>query len=344
MTKLGLALATGFALSALVSSVFAQEPDQALIDAAKKEGQVNLYATQIINQFVVPVSQAFEKKYGIKVNYLRTDHTDTVLRILNEGKAGRMEADVFTLTNGISALKDAGLVAHWIPKNASALPPEYIDRDGYWVATNLYVLSPAFNTELIPPGTEPKTYEDLLNPQLKGKIAWNSNPTASGAPGFIGLMLADMGQEKGMEFLKKFADQQPVGLGVAARQVLDQVIAGEYSMALNVFSHHAVISAGKGAPVSWIRMSPLLGTLSIAAVTKDAPHPNAARLLVEFLLSDEGQKLHRDADYIPVLDSVPPKDPTLQPHQGGYKLIVKTPEQLEKEMPAWVDIYNQLFR
>lgn len=337
-------LIPGFAFSLCILLAPAQAADPALVAAAQEEGQVNWYATQIINQFVVPIAQAFEEKYGIRVNYLRADHTDTVLRIINEGRAGRMQADVFTATNGVGALKEAGLVAQWLPENASALPSAYVDDEGYWVATNLYLLAPGYNTELVPEGTEPRTFEDLLDPQWRGQIAWNANPTASGGAGFIGLVLEVMGEEEGMAYLRALAQQNPVGMGVAARQVLDQVIAGEYALALNIFAHHAVISAALGAPVSWVPMDQLLGTISVAAVTENAPNPNAARLFIEFLLSEEGQILHREADYLPVLESVQPADPNLQPEVGGFNVVVKTPEELESEMPGWVDIYNALFR
>src|SRR5208283_1910374 len=107
--------------------------------------------------------------------------------------------------------------------------------------------------------------------------------------------------------------QKIVGLGVAARQVLDQVIAGEYAIGLQMYNHHVPISAAQGAPVAWIPMQPAMGVLSVISATKDAPHPNAGKLLIDFLSSPEGQALYRDADYIPVDPAVAPKDPSLRP-------------------------------
>jgi iron(III) transport system substrate-binding protein len=320
------------------------QSDPAMVDAAKKEGQVVWYTTQIIDQFARPAAQAFEKKYGIKVAYVRANSNDVALRVLNEAKAGRMQADVFDGTGATASLKKEGVVAHWIPANASRFPKEYVDAEGYWVATNLYVLTPGYNTELVPKGTEPKTFQDLLDPKYKGRIAWNSTASSSAAPGFIGIVLAAMGEEKGMAYLREFAKQQPAGLAVAARQVLDQVIAGEYALALNIFNNHAVISAAKGAPVDWIPMNPALGVLSVVSVTKEAPHPNAGRLFIEFLVSEEGQKIYRDAEYLPVDPKVPPKDLALRPDGEKFRAIYKTPEEIDREMPRWMDIYKSLFR
>jgi iron(III) transport system substrate-binding protein len=322
----------------------ARAADQAMIDAAKKEGQVVWYTTQIIDQFARPAAAAFEKKYGIKVSYVRANSNEVALRVMNEARAGRMQADVFDGTGATASLKKEGIVAKWIPENAKRFPKEYIDAEGYWVATNLYVLTPGYNTELIKKGTEPKTFQDLLDPKYKGKIAWNSTSSSSAGPGFVGIVLDTMGEEKGKAYLRELAKQQPAGLAVAARQVLDQVIAGEYAIALNIFNNHAVISAAKGAPVEWIPMDPALGVLSVISVTKDAPHPNAGRLFVEFLMSEDGQKIYRDAEYLPVDPNVPPKDLALRPDGVKFRAIYKTPEEIDREMPRWTEVFKSIFR
>src|SRR5689334_619819 len=89
--------------------------DQALIDAAKKEGSVTWYTTLIVNQTAQPAVDAFEKKYGIKVNYTRNDSTDIVIRVLNEAKAGQVQADLMDGVSGTPVLKRAGVVESWLP-------------------------------------------------------------------------------------------------------------------------------------------------------------------------------------------------------------------------------------
>jgi iron(III) transport system substrate-binding protein len=331
------------ALVGLISGT-ANGADQAVIDAAKKEGQLTWYTTQIVNQLARPAAEAFEKKYGIKVNFIRADSNEVALRILNEGRAGRVQADVFDGTGAAAGLKKEGLVAKWLPDNAKRLPPEYSDKDGYWIATNLYVLTPGYNTDLIKKGTEPRTYQDLLDPKWKGKMVWNSSSSTSAGTGFIAVVLAAMGEERGMTYLRELSKQNVTGLAVAARQVLDQVIAGEYAMALNIFNNHAVISAAKGAPVDWIPMQPALAVLSAISLTKDAPRPNAGKLFIEFMISEEGQKLYRDADYLPVDPRVLPKDPSLRPDGEKFRAIFKTPEEIEQNMPKWTAIYKEIFR
>ncbi len=337
-------LATVFAAALLTAGLPARAADQALIDAAKKEGEVVWYTTVIINQLVRPLAANFEKKYGIKVQYVRANASDTALKIINEARAGKVQADLFDGTSATPPLKQAGLVAKFVPDNAKDLPSRYVDPDGQWVATHAYYMTPGFNTDLVPPKDAPKTFEDLLDPKWRGKMAWNSSTSSSGGPGFVGNVLITMGQDKGMDYLKKLAGQKIINMDVSARQLLDQAIAGEFPIALQIFNHHAVISAKKGAPVSWIPMEPVTSTLSVVSLTKDAQHPNAGKLLIDYMVSEEGQKLFEAADYLPVHPKVKPREPELTPEGGHFKANVITPEMLGDKLPEWKKISDQLFR
>jgi ABC-type thiamine transport system substrate-binding protein len=141
-------------LAALTASAFvfqnAGAADPALIAAAKREGEVTWYTTQITTQFGRPAADAFQKKYGIKVNMVRGDSVELAVRMLNEARAGRMQADVFDGTGGAPALKKGGVVLKWQPDAAHLLPKEYVDAEGFWVATNIYIQTPAYNTNLVP--------------------------------------------------------------------------------------------------------------------------------------------------------------------------------------------------
>lgn len=322
----------------------ARAADQALIDAARKEGSVTWYTAQIIGQLVRPIVDAFGKKYGIAVNPVRADASDTVLRIASEGAAGKIQADVFDGTSTAPALKRLGLVLKWQPDAAGHLPPQFVDHEGYWVANNLYVQNPAFNTSLVPRGTEPRTWADLLDPKWRGRMVIAGTSSASAGAGFVGVVLMDMGEDKGMDYLRKLAKQNIATLDVAARAVVDQVIAGEYAIGLQVFNHQSVISARQGAPVDWIPWNPSLAVLSVAGVTKGAPHLNAGKLLLDFLVSEEGQKIFSDHDYIPADPEVPAKSANLNPEVGHFRAIYLTPEDLDVDIPKWQVIYQNLFR
>ena len=155
----GLVVALCSAIAAL--AIFAQGParaaDAALIDAAKKEGEVTWYTTQIIDQFARPAAEAFEKKYGIKVNYVRADASDSALRILNEARAGKVQADLF---DGIAApaLVKEGAVLDYVPDSSARLPPQFVDPQRYLGRHQSLCLYAGLQYRARSKGTEPKSY------------------------------------------------------------------------------------------------------------------------------------------------------------------------------------------
>jgi ABC-type Fe3+ transport system substrate-binding protein len=321
------------------------EVDPALIEAARKEGSVVWYSTLIVNQIVRPMVEAFEAKYpGIKVEYSRASSSDVALKIVNEARARRVQSDIFDGSNTVFLLRDARLVTAYTPKAVAAWPAELKSSDGTWTALNIFYWTSAYNTNLVKPEDVPKTYEDLLDPKWKGKIAWTYDLTPGGPPGFVHNILSTMGQEKGMAYLRTFAEQQPVTIPGAQRVVLDHVISGEYPLCVMILNYHAAISLKAGAPVRWLKMEPLLQSMGLVSITGNAPHPNAARLMVEFMLSEDGQKVLADNDYIPAHPDVPARIPELKPQAGGFKVNLVTPEMARDKTPEWIAIYKELFR
>jgi iron(III) transport system substrate-binding protein len=339
-------IVTVAALAAAIASLAgpAGAVDQKMVDAAKKEGALTWYSTLIINQAVRPMAEAFEKKYGIKIAFSRQTNSDVALKVLNEAKAGRVVGDVFDGALAVLPLMEAGDVAAYKPEAAKDYPADMKDPGGLWTTTHLYFLTTSYNTQMVPADQAPKTYEDLLDPKWKGNIAWTNDLTPNGPPGFIYNILTVMGEKKGMDYLRKLAAQKVVSIPGSQRVVLDRVIAGEYPLGIMTFNHHDAISAAKGAPVTWIRMEPLVATNSTISVVKNAPHPNAARLFIEFVLSDEGQKVLADAFYLPAKPSIKAKVPDLKPEDGHFKVTVIGPNVVAKGLKNWIAIYNELFR
>lgn len=333
------------ALLLMTHAVWGAEFDPALVDGAHREGTLTWYTGLIVNQAARPLADAFEARFpGVRLSYARASNTETTLKILNESRAGRPTADVFDVTSGIYSLLDAHVVAAYPPRAAANFAPEYKDKDGYWTASNLYFMTLCYNTNLIKAADAPRTFEELAASRWSGKIAWTSELAITGPPGFIGNVLTTMGPDAGMAWLKRFAALRPAALPISPRAVMDQVISGEYAIGLMTYNHHAAISAGVGAPVDWVKLEPLVGLFSLMGVLKDAPHPNAARLFVEYVLSDEGQKVLADHDYLPSSPTVPPRIPGLRPDAGGFKVDYISPLRARDELPKWTAIYQEIFR
>jgi iron(III) transport system substrate-binding protein len=328
------------ALALLSSSV--QAADDALYEAAKKEGEVVWYTSLIVNQAVRPLIAAFNKKYpGIEVKYARGDSGPNAIKVMNEARAGKVLGDVFDGIDTTPPLLKAGLVEKFVPSAADKYPPILRDAEGRWNALIVYFLTPGINTQLVQKD-EIKTAQDLLNPKWKGKIAWSTVPS-SGSGVFIGSTLQTMGEEKGMAFLRALAKQDIVNVDATNRAILDQVILGQYAIALGIFNHHVVVSAKKGAPVDWLKVEPISAPTHSIGLVKNAPHPNAGKLLIDFLVSEEGQKTFADVEYIPAMPSIPAKTPEVKPEAGGFKANFLSPATVTENLERWVKIKKELF-
>jgi ABC-type Fe3+ transport system substrate-binding protein len=335
-------IVAGLAL-AINTAAHAAEISSDLVAKAKQEGEVVYYTDLIVDQIVRPLASAFEAKYGIKVGYARADSQVNILKILNEQKAGRVMSDIFGLNTGLEVLIAAGAARPFTALNGEELPARYRDPDHYWVSSHLFVITPALNTDLVPMAQRPHSYDDLLAPFWKDKMVWKPNDL-TGAPGFIGNVLISMGEARGMDYLRRLSKQSIRAVNASARAVLDQVIAGEYSLSLQILNHHAAISARKGAPVQWVHLDPVTVSPGLVGMTAGSPHPNAGLLFVEFMTSREGQQIFQKADYLPARPDVPPLIPDLIPETGGFTGNVITPAITAKGYDHWNDVFNQLFR
>ena len=280
---------------------------------------------------------------GIDVKFVRADGLGLVVRLINEARAGRVQADVWSMVDGVGPVLQGGYAAPFDIPSAKGLPPALVDRDKRWVALNLSIRSMAFNTSMIPPAQAPRSYRDLLDPKWKGKMVWNPK-AMTGAWGFIATVINHMGEAEGMAYLRALAKQDIVPLPIAIRAVLDRVIGGEYAIGLEMNNTHAAISAALGAPVKWVPLDPVTQTLQVAGISAKAPHPNAAKLFVDFMASRAGQNILREADYLPMHPDVPAKIPELKPEQGGYKAIVYSPNEVDADTTRWAKIYEEIFR
>jgi ABC-type Fe3+ transport system substrate-binding protein len=338
-------VASLLAMTILLSAApSARAQDAALIGAARKEGQVVWYTTLIVNQIIRPLKAVFESKYpGVTLQYTRADDIVTAEKIIAEGRAGRVQADIFDGIANMLPLEEAELLSPFSVPNEADYPAELKAKDGYWTAVIMYVFTPGINTTLLPKKEAPRNFQGLLDPKLKGKMAWNGSSMA-GAYGFVANILTTMGEQNGMAFLHALAKQHVVNVEGSSRAVLDQVIAGEYWMNLMAFNHHVMISARKGAPVDWLKLEPAPVMLDALGLLKAAPHPHAARLLLEFLLSPEGQKVFQQNDYLPALPSLPAIVAGLRPSDGGFRADFLQPEQIHRELPEWQKVTQDLFR
>lgn len=315
-----------------------------LVEGARKEGKLLWYSTLIVDQVVRPVKEAFEKEYPfIQVEFYRGNSEAVVRRTLAEYQAKRYDADLVDGTVSPVMVKRAGLLQRFYSPSLADYPAELKDAQGFWGATNLYFLTVGYNTRNVKANELPKSYDDLLHPRWKGQMMWSTS-RGSGAPMFIGNILNTMGPEAGKAYLQKLKGQNIAKTTASNRQVLDLVIAGEYPIALHIFNHHAYISKTAGAPADWNPIEPVTATIQTIALAKNAPHPHATMLFLDFVFSERGQRVFQQASYLPAHPKVPAKQADLKPGAGRFKkAFYMNPDTQFDKGNEWVDYFQNQF-
>jgi ABC-type Fe3+ transport system substrate-binding protein len=320
--------------------------EQRLLEGAIREGQVVLYSGMIVNQMLRPLAAAFGRKYpSVKLTYWRADSEELLPKLSAEARAGKPLADLFEGSGGGEVAVEAGLTQPFYSPLIAEYPERYRDPKGELAPTRLSYFGLSYNTRQVPAESVPKTYLDLLDPRWKGRMAWPYQTTGRYLF-LINLRLA-WGEERAMAYFQKLAAQKIINFASgSARTLVDRVIAGEYPLALNIYAHHPLISAAKGAPVNTELMDPVASAAGTISVVKAAPHPHAAMLLMDFILSREGQKILADAEYFPAHPDVPPL-PQLSgivPRTAGFAENYIPPQQLKSYIDSTDRILQDLFR
>ena len=286
----------------LLLLAFAHHAVQAAdLDQARKEGDVVLYTTMTVADF-----QIFQKALVRKYPFLRVDHVrlggaGQLSRAVAEHRAGTQLADVFGLSpDSMNYLRDEGILAAYQSPELKFQRQGFVDPKGHWSGITTDVLVTGVNTAQLPMEKAPRNYMDYLKPEFRGKMALHmgaNNP-------LIG-MIEMLGEEKGPAYMRNLAKQN-LGLYNGYTKLTQLLAAGEVPLVAFTQVTKLEKMKEKGAPVDWLATNPSFATVSSVAVAKNAPHPAAARLLVDFYLSEEGQKAIRDMDKIPLRRGIDP--------------------------------------
>lgn len=256
-----------------------------LIDAAKREAEVVYYASMNLAE-ANAIIQEFEKRYPfVKVRLQRTGSEKLLTRVLTEYRAKKPLADVIqTVEFSMNVFNRSGVLARYTPQSNDYFPKDF-KEDSFWTTVYYNAYVTAYNTRLVPKNTLPKTYDDLLDPKWKGKLLMEGTK----ADWFAG-MLQILGQERGLKYMRDLAKQQPSTR--EGHELLAQlVVAGEGQFDVNIPVSSVERMKERGAPIDWTALGPVPAIMVGAGLATGAPHPNAAKLFLEFILSREGQKL-----------------------------------------------------
>ncbi len=264
-------------------------PELSLEEAAQAEGgQLMVYTSMNIDDLELVLAE-FKTAYPfVEAEYYRASGEDVIAKALTEAQAGQHFADVFE-TNAFEVyrLQLEGLLAPFDAPERAAYPDNARDPDHFWTVDRVNLAVIAYNTDLVAEADVPKSYEDLLDPKWKGKIAVEASDIE---------LLADMagawGEEKAMAFWEGIAAQEP-RLVDGHTELAEFLAAGEFAISPTVYGHRVLKLKDKGAPIEWVKTDPVFAFTQLLALAKDGPHPATGKLFVNWLLSEAGQKADR---------------------------------------------------
>jgi iron(III) transport system substrate-binding protein len=276
-----------------VSSYKGSDRAERLLAGAKKEGELMLYSS-LTPDDQLRFKDDFKRRTGVTLNFWRGSQTNILQRLIGETRGGRFEFDVVeTNAPQLEALAREKLLQKIdSPYIGDVLLPETLPAHGEWTPDRLNLLVYAYNTNAVKPAELPKAWADLLEPKWKRRIGME----ATNVEWFAALVEA-MGEQAGLELFRRIGDN-----GVAVRtghtHSTGRVIAGEIPMFFGVFSHDVDRMKVKGAPVDWFVLPPAIVVPSAVAVSRRAPHPHAAALFYDYMLTD-GQRLYTEVHRVP---------------------------------------------
>ena len=296
ISRRGFLAATGALLGSVPAALRAAPPvakiTPDLLAAALKEGKVSYYTSNDLT-LATTTSQRFEAKYpGIKVQLERSGAERNYQRISQEYASNIKAVDVVSSSDCsyLVAWKKSGWITPYLTEEAMALAPDAREDEGFYTKETFSLMIPSYNPQLVKPGDAPKSWIDLLDPKWKGKMV-------KAHPGYSGNIMTGtfaLSKALGWEYFEKLGKQQIMQVQSAV-DPSQRVAQGERLVAADGSENAAYRARKKGGavlPIYPTEGCPVVptGTALMAA----APRPNAARLLVHFILSPEGQQILAD--------------------------------------------------
>ncbi len=301
-----------------------------ILDGARKEGQVNIY-TSLNTKDSGPITEAFEKKYGVKTLLWRSSSEKVLQRAVTEARAGRFACDVLE-TNGpeMEALAREKLLAEFYSPHFKDLPAAAFPRHRLYVADRFNFFTIGYNTNLVKPEEVPNSYQDLLHPRFAGKIGIEAGDTD-----WFAALVKAMGEEKGLAFFRKLAESRPQ-IRTGHTLMAELVSSGEIPLTATIYNHNIERLTVKGAPVKWKALTPTFGRPNAIGVVPRAANPHAAMLFTDFMLSLQGQTLLKERNRVPANLAV-----ETNLNKFAFEMIdpVITLDEAEK----WDKLWSELF-
>jgi iron(III) transport system substrate-binding protein len=301
-----------------------------ILAEGRKQGQVVVY-TSLNTKDSVPITEAFEKRTGIKVQLWRASSEKVLQRAVTEARAGRFNCDILE-TNGpeMEAMYREKLLEPFYSPHFKDLPAAAFPKHRHYVADRFNFFTIGYNTNLVKPEEVPASYEELATPRWSGRVGIEASDVD-----WFGAMVKAMGEEKGLAFFRKLSENKPQ-LRTGHTLMAELLASGEIPLVATIYNHNVERLAVKGAPVKWKPLTPTFGRPNAIGVCKRSPRPHAALAFADFMLSREGQTILKERNRVPASLSV-------DTHLNKFPFQMIDPVITLDENDRWEKIWSDLF-
>src|SRR5438105_12752048 len=302
-----------------------------LYEAAKSEGKVAIYSSMNTDD-AKKVFPLFETKFpGVKVEHTRASGEVLTTKVVTEKKAGQ---DLFDIVESnlfeVGYIIDQGYTQKYIVASAGDYPAEVKDASGAFIAARLNNDIPGINTTKLPAGVTIKTWKDLCNPALSGKIAVEQGDVV-----VYSALRKILGDAEAQATLKCIAANKP-SLRSGHTEMANLLAAGEFAATLSSNGHRlAQLKYESKQPIDWARTDPIITDVQAMALADKAPQPNAGKLLMERMTSNEGQLAPQSTGRVPANPKVAPKYPDLTNFAKIFYISMAMRADFDKDAAFW---------
>jgi iron(III) transport system substrate-binding protein len=332
-------LAAFFGLAAIAFAGMASaQPSwiiQEILPAAKAEGEMTIYAS-MNEEEALPYWKVFEDATGIKAHFVRLSDANIHARIAIEARARAKSWDLVATTPAYDLPE--GVLAQFDPPEGKNLISQARGSDRRWYGVNAHYNAPAYNTGLVKPSDLPRTYEDFLgHKEWSGKIAIDATDSE-----WLGGLFKYYGEERGRNLAREIVTTlKPVVID-GRLNVARAVGAGEYVIALNNFLALTINMKLSGAPTNFWVVEPVSLAFGSVGISTQAPHPNAALLAANYMLSRDAQAFLTRRGRLPTRSDVETNPPGVLDGFRDKKIVFAiTPAEERKRMQM---TFNEIFR
>lgn len=311
-------------------------PDRSarLIAGAKKEGEVDVYTSETVDDEAA-LSAAFQKTYGLRLKLWRGSANDILQRTVLEARGGRFAVDAIeTGAITMESLQREQLLQPVDSPAFADLKPEAIRPHHEWIGTRYNVFVAAYNTGAVNKADLPKTYADLANPRWKDKLGVEAESSD-----WFGTLTEAMGGEGGVALFRDIVAKNGISVRRGHTLLANLVISGEVPLAISTYLYRMAQLKAHGAPVDWFTIPPVVARFEGVGVARHAPHPYAAMLYFDFMLTD-GQAILAKRDFLPASAKVPPAPAATLP--PGTALTFIDPAKALDRNQEWSTSYRQI--